>query len=73
MLTYDTILLSKKKVGPPFYSFFIHHANLFSVDRPRVNFVNTGCFYLMIRFLLLPVGVILKISTCKFLQIVEEE
>ena len=33
----------------------------------------TGCFFLMIRFWLLPVCVILKISTCDFLQIVEEE
>ena len=30
-------------------------------------------FFFMIHFLLLPVGVILKISTCDFLQIVEEE
>ena len=35
--------------------------------------INTGCFFLMIRFRLLPVGLILKISTCDFLQIVEEE
>ena len=34
---------------------------------------NTGCFFLMIRFWLLPVGVILKISSCIFLQIVKEE